>query len=160
MKIKIDDLNDLDKLAKLICKSSFKGMFIGLIGELGSGKTQFVKFLVKNFNGSIEDVVSPTFTILNEYNTPKFKVYHFDLYRLNSIEELEDIGYKDFFFDDEAIKVVEWMDRIREAIPDEYLLLRFEFDDNNEKSRFIEVKASGEKYKIVENLIKEKFRWH
>ncbi len=160
MKIKINNLNELDKFTKLICKKIFKGMFIGLIGELGAGKTQFVKFLVKNLNGKVEEVVSPTFTILNEYYTERFKIYHFDLYRLNSIEELEDIGYKDFFYDEEAIKIVEWIDRIKEAIPEDYLIFKFEFDENNENSRLIGIETSGIKYRDIENFIREKYRWH
>ena len=136
----IKNLEELENFAKNIANKSYGGMFIGLIGDLGAGKTQFTKFFVKNLGGNIDDVVSPTFTILNEYDTEKFKVYHFDLYRLNSIDELEEIGYKDFFFDKNGITVVEWIDRIPECVPDKYHLIKFNFVDNNPEWREIELR--------------------
>ncbi len=139
-KVIIKNLKELENLSKNIAQRCYGGMFIGLIGDLGAGKTQFTKFLVKNLGGNINDVVSPTFTILNEYNTKSFKVYHFDLYRLNSINELEEIGYKDFFFEKDAITVVEWIDRIPECIPDKYHLIKFKFVDNNPEWREIELR--------------------
>ena len=145
------NLKELDFFSKKIAENCFGGMFIGLKGDLGAGKTQFTKFLVKNLNGNIEDVVSPTFTILNEYNTEKFKIYHFDLYRLNSIDELEEIGYKDFFYDDNAITLVEWIDRIPECLPDDYLLIKFEFTDDVSK-RKLNISYNGEKYNFLRSL--------
>ena len=145
------NLKELDFFSKKIGENCFGGMFIGLKGDLGAGKTQFTKFLVKNLNGNIEDVVSPTFTILNEYNTEKFKIYHFDLYRLNSIDELEEIGYKDFFYDDNAITLVEWIDRIPECLPDDYLLIKFEFTDDVSK-RKLNISYNGEKYNFIRSL--------
>ncbi len=135
---KIPNLKELDDFAKRIAKNSFPSMFLGLIGDLGSGKTQFTKFFVKHLGGNIEDVVSPTFTIMNEYLTEKYTIYHFDLYRLNSIEELEEIGYKDFFFDKNAITIVEWIDKIPEAIPDKHLIINFKFGEK-ENSRILEI---------------------
>ncbi len=148
---RILDIEELEKFSKKIAENSFGGMFIGLKGDLGAGKTQFTKFLVKNLNGNIEDVVSPTFTILNEYNTEKFKIYHFDLYRLNSIDELEEIGYKDFFYDDNAITLVEWIDRIPECLPDDYLLINFEFTDDVNR-RKLNISYNGEKYNFLRSL--------
>ncbi len=131
MKKLIKNLEELEEFAKYISKKCYGGLVIGLIGDLGTGKTQFTKFLVKSLGGDIEDVVSPTFTILNEYITKKFKVYHFDLYRLNSIEELEEIGYKDFFFDKNAISIVEWIDKIPECLPENKLIIEFNYVNNH-----------------------------
>ena len=126
----INNLNELEIFVEKIAHNIEEYKFIGLVGELGSGKTQFTKFLVKALGGDIEEVVSPTFTILNEYSTPGYKVFHFDLYRLNSIEELEEIGYEDYFYSNEIV-VVEWIDRIKESIPEFAKILKFEIIDEN-----------------------------
>ena len=126
----INNLNELEIFAEKIANNIEAYKFLGLVGELGSGKTQFTKFLVKALGGDIEEVVSPTFTILNEYSTPDYKVFHFDLYRLNSIEELEEIGYKDYFYSNEII-VVEWIDNIKEAIPEFAKILKFDIIDDD-----------------------------
>ncbi len=126
----INNLNDLEIFAEQIANDIEEYKFLGLVGELGSGKTQFTKFLVKALGGDIEEVVSPTFTILNEYFTRNYKVFHFDLYRLNSVEELEEIGYKEYFFSNEII-VVEWIDNIKEVIPEFAKILKFEIIDDN-----------------------------
>ena len=109
-------------------KTIKKGDIIGLIGELGAGKTQFVKMLVQCLGGEIEDVVSPTFTLMNEYKLKDGKFYHFDFYRLNSIEELEEIGYKEFFYSD-AIVAVEWIDAIEEVVKEASVIVKFNVID-------------------------------
>ena len=152
------NLKDLDNLSKIIANKCFSGMFIGLIGDLGTGKTQFTKFLVKNLGGSEDEVTSPTFTLLNEYETQKFKIYHFDLYRLNSIDELEEIGYEDFFYFKNSVIVVEWIDRIIAAIPDEYIILNFFYMDDSSEKRVIKIYYKGEKYNFI-NEIRGLKRW-
>jgi tRNA threonylcarbamoyladenosine biosynthesis protein TsaE len=77
-----------------------------LNGNLGAGKTTFTQFLLKNL-GSTDEISSPTYSIVNEYNTPKGKVYHFDLYRLKSIEEVYDIGM-DEYLDNSFLCIIEW----------------------------------------------------
>lgn len=77
-----------------------------LNGNLGAGKTTFTQFLLKNL-GSADEISSPTYSIVNEYNTPKGKVYHFDLYRLKSIEEVYDIGM-DEYLDNSFLCIIEW----------------------------------------------------
>ncbi|MGG7550515.1 tRNA (adenosine(37)-N6)-threonylcarbamoyltransferase complex ATPase subunit type 1 TsaE [Chryseobacterium arthrosphaerae] len=77
-----------------------------LKGNLGAGKTTFTQFLLKNL-GSEDEVNSPTYSIVNEYNTPKGKVYHFDLYRLKNIEEVYDIGIEEYL-DNSFLCIIEW----------------------------------------------------
>ena len=77
-----------------------------LKGNLGAGKTTFTKFLLKNIS-STDDVSSPTYAIVNEYNSPKGKIYHFDLYRMNSIEEVYDIGIEEYL-DNAFLCIIEW----------------------------------------------------
>ena len=152
------DIKELDLFSKKLAENSFGGMFIGLIGDLGTGKTQFTKFLVKNLGGNEDEVTSPTFTLVNEYETQEFKIYHFDLYRLNSIEELEEIGYDDFFYFKNSIIVVEWIDRIIEALPDEYLILNFFYKEDSPEERAIKINYKGEKYNFI-NEIRGLKRW-
>ncbi len=147
MKVKIKSLNDLKKLAKIFAEISQNKMFYGLIGELGAGKTQFVKFFVKAIGGDEDEVVSPTFTILNEYDTEKFKIYHFDFYRLEKFEELEDIGFFEIIELD-GIVFVEWIDKILECLPEKYILLKF-YVKNSERE--IEIQAE-------EDILKEVMR--
>lgn len=77
-----------------------------LKGNLGAGKTTFTQFLLKNL-GSSDEVNSPTYSIVNEYNTSKGKIFHFDLYRLKSIEEVYDIGIEEYL-DNAFLCIIEW----------------------------------------------------
>lgn len=100
--------------AELLVES---GGFIGLIGDLGTGKTTFVKGLVESLADDIY-ARSPTYTLLNEYRTVP-KVIHVDLYRLGDIDELATIGYWDYVEESRSIVCVEWLDRIPGAWPQE-----------------------------------------
>lgn len=108
------------------------GDIIALNGNLGSGKTFFVKGVCMNFN--ITAVQSPTFAIVNEYSGDK-KVYHFDFYRLRNIEELLDIGFEDYLNDSEAILFIEWADKLKDILPADRYEINLNFVD--EKSREI-----------------------
>lgn len=90
------------------------GDVICLNGDLGSGKTVFVKALCKQFD--IDNVSSPSFAIVNEYNG-KTKIYHFDFYRLKSVKELYEIGFDDYLLDNNSILVIEWAELFNEILP-------------------------------------------
>lgn len=106
----VDATRDLGALAAAALVS---GGFLGLIGELGAGKTTLVQGLVGALGGTAS---SPTYTLLNEYElTPR--VYHFDLYRLEDVDDLESVAYWDYVTDPRAISIVEWLDRVPEAWP-------------------------------------------
>ncbi|WP_419868309.1 tRNA (adenosine(37)-N6)-threonylcarbamoyltransferase complex ATPase subunit type 1 TsaE [Chryseobacterium sp. CT-SW4] len=85
-----------------------------LKGNLGAGKTTFTQFLLKEL-GSNDEVSSPTYSIVNEYNTPKGKVYHFDLYRLKNIEEVYDIGIEEYL-DNSFLCIIEWPEVYEEEL--------------------------------------------
>jgi len=95
------------------------GDFISLNGELGAGKTVLSQGIAKGL-GIEEPITSPTFTIIQEYHTGRLPFYHMDVYRLNSIKEMDDLGYEEYFYG-EGITVVEWGNRIDEILPEEYL---------------------------------------
>ncbi len=92
------------------------GSVLALMGDLGTGKTTFSKYLGKAL-GITEQITSPTFTIVQEYRSGKVPMFHFDVYRISSIEEMDDIGYEEYFYS-QAIVVIEWADLIEEILPE------------------------------------------
>lgn len=103
------------------------GDIIALNGNLGTGKTIFVKGICAGLNAE-QNPLSPTFSIINEYNG-KYKIYHFDFYRIKDIEELYDIGYEDYF-NDESICLIEWANMFPEILPQERIEVLIEFGEN------------------------------
>lgn len=97
-----------------------------LIGDLGVGKTVFTKGLAAGL-GIKEPVSSPTFTILQEYEEGRLPFYHFDVYRIGDVEEMDEIGYEDCFYGD-GVCLIEWADLIREILPEHYKEIRIEKD--------------------------------
>jgi len=113
---------------------------IGLKGDLGGGKTTFVQGFAKGL-GIKEKILSPTFVILRKFKiqNSKFKIlFHIDCYRLKNSRELLDLGFKEIVSNPKNIVVVEWADKIRKILPENTILLRFDFVD--EKTRKIMLK--------------------
>ena len=110
-------INSEDETIELASKFSAKlepGDVIILNGNLGAGKTFFIRQALKNLG--IDSVSSPTFTLVNEY-TGKYKIYHFDFYRINNSSELFDIGFNDYLNDDESVIFIEWGNLIPGVLP-------------------------------------------
>ncbi|AZA54106.1 tRNA (adenosine(37)-N6)-threonylcarbamoyltransferase complex ATPase subunit type 1 TsaE [Chryseobacterium sp. G0201] len=105
MEVIINKLEDWQGVVDQIIPQLQHNIFL-LKGNLGAGKTTFTQFLLKNL-GSQDEVNSPTYSIVNEYNTPKGKVFHFDLYRLKNIEEVYDIGIEEYL-DNAFLCIIEW----------------------------------------------------
>ena len=118
MKIKteIDSLKQTEELASVFAKIVKPPMVILLNGDLGSGKTTFVKSVVKAL-GCDDLVTSPTFTLLNTYNA-KFPIYHFDMYRLTSVEEAMNVGFEEYFDKKslDGVCFVEWAENVEGLI--------------------------------------------
>lgn len=112
-----------DKFSEIIVP----GDVIVLAGDLGTGKTFFVKALAKKFG--ITNVSSPTFAIINEYYGDK-KIYHFDFYRIEKASELFDIGINDYLNDTEAITLIEWGNLYPEVLPDKRIEISISMDDD------------------------------
>ena len=96
-----------------------EGNVIAFYGNMGSGKTTFIKALCEEL-GVEDEVTSPTFAIVNEYtctNAPS-KIYHFDFYRIKKLEEVYDMGYEDYFYSD-SLCLIEWPELIEELLPDD-----------------------------------------
>jgi tRNA threonylcarbamoyladenosine biosynthesis protein TsaE len=105
MQFTIHQINDWQKVVDSILPE-LKHNILLLKGNLGAGKTTFTQFLLKNL-GSQDEVNSPTYSIVNEYSSPKGKIYHFDLYRLKNIEEVYDIGIEEYL-DNAFLCIIEW----------------------------------------------------
>ncbi|MCH1981965.1 tRNA (adenosine(37)-N6)-threonylcarbamoyltransferase complex ATPase subunit type 1 TsaE [Ruminococcus sp. OA3] len=104
------------ELGVRIGRQAKAGQIYTLTGDLGVGKTVFTQGIAKGL-GITEPVCSPTFTIVQEYDTGRLPLYHFDVYRIGDLEEMEEIGYDDYFFG-EGICLVEWAELIEELLPD------------------------------------------
>lgn len=108
------------KAAAAFAEFLIPGSVVMLIGKLGTGKTVFVKGAALAL-GVIEHVTSPTFTLIHEYNGT-IPIYHMDLYRINSLQELRDIGIEDYF-DSGGICFVEWGEKLGEFVPEDAILV-------------------------------------
>ncbi len=139
-----DTMNIAQKLAKHLKCSDI----IVLTGNLGTGKTYFTKGILKHFI-QIDEVSSPTFTIVNEYSSNPI-IYHFDVYRLENTDEFINIGGEEYF--QNGICIIEWGERISDVLPKEFLQIKFEMIDEN--TRCLEFIPYGQKY---ENYIKEAY---
>ncbi|HEY2801659.1 MAG TPA: tRNA (adenosine(37)-N6)-threonylcarbamoyltransferase complex ATPase subunit type 1 TsaE [Chthoniobacterales bacterium] len=104
---------------------------VALRGDLGAGKTHFVKGLVAGC-GSAEAVTSPTFAILHEYGGGRLPIFHFDFYRLEHCSEIEGIGFEDYL-QDNGVTVIEWADRFPELLPERTRSLDFALGSGNER---------------------------
>lgn len=102
------------------------GQIYTLIGDLGVGKTVFTQGVARGLNIP-GPVCSPTFTIIQEYQEGRLPFYHFDVYRIGDAEEMEEIGYEDYFYGD-GVCLIEWADLIEELLPEHYCRITIEKD--------------------------------
>lgn len=108
------------------------GCFIALTGELGSGKTQFVRGVASGLGiDSSVPITSPTFTLLNEY-LGRLRMFHFDLYRLGGVDDAAELGFDEYFHGD-GICLVEWAERLGSELPAERLDIFFEYSSDTER---------------------------
>ena len=107
-------------------KNAQRGQIFCLTGDLGTGKTVFTKGFAAGL-GVTDHVTSPTFTIVNEYHDGRLPFYHFDVYRIGDIEEMDEIGYEDCFYGN-GVTMIEWANLIEEILPEKYREIRIEKD--------------------------------
>lgn len=126
MIIETYDREETFHLGRRLGELAQKGEIYCLSGNLGTGKTVFTQGFAKGL-GIDEPVSSPTFTIIQEYEEGRIPLYHFDVYRIEEIEEMEQIGYEDYFFG-EGVCLIEWAELIRELLPSEPICITIEKD--------------------------------
>ena len=137
---KVLTFNEIDLLAKKLADYSKENTVIALIGDLGTGKTTFTKTFAKEF-GVKENLKSPTFNYVLEYLSGRLPLYHFDVYRLCSSEEIYEIGYEDYI-NNGGVALIEWANIIEEDLPKEYIRIEFQYA-TKEDERLIEIKYIG-----------------
>lgn len=145
MKLQVETKNEKETMliAEKFGKSLFAPCVVSLDGDLGAGKTTFVKGLAKGL-GIKENITSPTFTILNNYQTKDNKpLYHFDLYRLNDKEEFYSLGFEQYFDLTvlKGITVVEWASNCENILPMRHFLVKITKVSNT--NRLIEITPKG-----------------
>ncbi|MBK5246107.1 MAG: tRNA (adenosine(37)-N6)-threonylcarbamoyltransferase complex ATPase subunit type 1 TsaE [Peptostreptococcaceae bacterium] len=121
----IKDESETKQFGLNLGKDLKKGDVVALIGDLGTGKTTLTKYIGEGL-GITEMVTSPTFTIIQEYYSGKLPLYHFDVYRINDIEEMAELGYEEYFYGD-GITIIEWADKIMEIIPEHAIVINIEY---------------------------------
>ncbi|RBW55109.1 tRNA (adenosine(37)-N6)-threonylcarbamoyltransferase complex ATPase subunit type 1 TsaE [Ruegeria sp. A3M17] len=122
------------------------GDILLLEGEIGSGKTHFARSLIQSLMIEPEDVPSPTFTLVQAYDTPAGEIWHCDLYRLSAVEEVEELGLTEAF--EAAICLIEWPDKLGPLMPDSAAKLSFETDPSMTDIRHLTVSWSDPKWPV------------
>ena len=140
------DESETKRFASNLASILKKGDVIVLSGELGAGKTKFTEGFLRYY-GLEDEISSPTFTIVNEYHNRKIDIYHFDLYRLKDIYEFENIGGEEYF--QKGICIFEWGELIEDILPNDYLKISFEKDENDEDIRKLKIETFGTRYNDV-----------
>jgi tRNA threonylcarbamoyladenosine biosynthesis protein TsaE len=135
------------ELAENIESEKFPGMVICLDGELGSGKTVFVKGFAKSL-GITDNITSPTFNIVKTYENGEMVLNHMDVYRLEEVDDT--IAFNDYFMSD-SVTIIEWADLIKDKLPDERLEIKFKVIDEN--TRVLVLKPYGQKYEDLVNYV-------
>jgi tRNA threonylcarbamoyladenosine biosynthesis protein TsaE len=128
------------------------GELLGLIGDLGVGKTCFIKGLAHGLSLREEDILSPTFTMIQEHHG-RLPLYHIDLYRLESVG-LDDMGLREYLFSD-SIAAVEWLERLREAEELSWLSVKISYAGANRRT--IEFSARGLRYASLVERLQQRF---
>ena len=119
-------VDDTFAFGKKLGKAAEPGTVYTLVGDLGVGKTVLTQGLAEGL-GITEAVNSPTFTILQVYEEGRLPLYHFDVYRIGDVEEMDEIGYEDYFYGD-GVCLIEWANLIEEILPEKYTEIRIEKD--------------------------------
>lgn len=131
-----NSVEDTNKIAEEFAKTIEPGQIVLLVGDLGAGKTAFVKGVVKALHGDPDQVTSPTFTIVNEYSLDNFPIYHFDLYRLENPNELYNIGFEEYFYGS-GVCFIEWPERASDFFDDSAIVVNIKkLGDNKREISF------------------------
>ena len=144
MVIETHDPEETFEVGRTIGMNAKPGQIYTLTGDLGVGKTVFTQGMAAGL-GITEPVNSPTFTIIQEYEDGRLPFYHFDVYRIGDLEEMEEIGYDDYFFG-QGICLIEWAELIEEILPEKRIEVTIEKDlEKGFEYRKITIEERGEK---------------
>lgn len=138
-------------LATRIAEALSPGDCLLLEGPIGAGKTHFSRHLIQSLMIISEDVPSPTFTLVQTYEVPSGELWHADLYRLSSLDEVEELGLAEAF--DTAICLIEWPDRLAELTPPHALHLQLALDADHPDARHLTFSWSDDKWQMLMDRI-------
>lgn len=133
--IKINSLDNIEEAARQFVETMGDNTVFAFYGEMGAGKTTFINALSRVLGVEDDATGSPSFAIVNEYrsDTTAELIYHFDLYRLESVEEALDLGIEDYF-DSGALCLLEWPERIEDILPDDTVKVSINVNDDGTRS--------------------------
>ncbi|MCL2854120.1 MAG: tRNA (adenosine(37)-N6)-threonylcarbamoyltransferase complex ATPase subunit type 1 TsaE [Defluviitaleaceae bacterium] len=118
---------ETEDLGCILAQNADVGSFFALIGDLGAGKTAFTRGFARGL-GISGSISSPTFAIVNEYDSGRLPLYHFDVYRIQNAENMQDTGFEDYFYSNNGIVLVEWANLIKDILPPHAKILNFQRD--------------------------------
>ena len=135
MEIKIQSLEQIHEAAREFISAMGDNTVFALYGKMGAGKTTFIKAICESL-GVDDTVTSPTFAIVNEYESDKleYPIYHFDFYRIKKLEEVYDMGYEDYFYGG-GVCFIEWPELIEDLLPED--TIRVEIKENTDGTRTV-----------------------
>lgn len=127
-RISIKGVDELRELGLELAAALEPGDIIAMVGNLGTGKTTLSKYIAEGL-GVTEALSSPTFNIVKEYRSGRLPLFHFDVYRLSSGDDLVDIGAEDYLYGD-GVCLIEWADIVADILPEETIVIRLEYGEN------------------------------
>lgn len=131
--LRIESLNELPEAAEAVVDALGGRTVIAFRGEMGAGKTTLIREIVAQL-GADDTVTSPTFAIINQYSGDGGRrIYHFDFYRINRIEEAYDFGYEEYFYSGDLC-LIEWPEKIEELLPADTMTVRITADSEEERT--------------------------
>ncbi|MDU1642899.1 ADP-binding protein [Peptoniphilus harei] len=149
--ISLNNLEETEKFGLFLGENLRPGDVVCLNGDLGAGKTTLTKSIAKGL-GIDDYVTSPTFTIVNEYYG-KIDLYHIDTYRLDDMVDVDYLGFDEYFYSD-GVTIVEWAEKIRDALPEEYMEINIKSYDDK---RDLDIKYVGNRFDELKEKLDESF---
>lgn len=151
MHFNVDNVESTTAIGYALGKLLKSGDIVCLTGDLGTGKTHITKGIAKGLDIN-EHITSPTFTIVNEYDSGRLKLFHFDVYRVSDPDEIYAIGFDDYIFSD-GVSIIEWANYIEDILPKDFIHILIEKDlDKGENFRKITITPYGDRYNYVKEL--------
>ena len=137
MKLVLNNLSDIDIIAKKFVENMGNRKVFAFYGEMGAGKTTFIKAIC-GVLGVSETITSPTFAIVNEYEKDDGEpIFHFDFYRIKDIDEAYDFGYEDYFYSGN-ICFIEWPQLVEPLLPENVVKVQIEIEDNEQRTILVD----------------------
>lgn len=140
---KATTIKSLGRIAREFIEKFPEQRVFAFYGKMGAGKTTFIQAVCREL-GSADNVISPTFALINEYKTDSMhSIYHFDFYRIEDMEEAFDLGYEDYFYSGEYC-LIEWPEKIEPLLPENYVEVKIEALNNGDRNIFAQLVKSSE----------------